>query len=358
MRRGRADIPAGRLHLAHRGDRPRPRDRHPRARRPGADALLEGRQPGRPVELGEAIGASSALGARSSRPKDARSATTASTSARRATCSPTCASRPTPPACCPTSARSCSSASATRSATGACACSPRFGGRVHAAWALALSARMRERFDLEVDAHLLRRRHRPAPARARREEATRCPPSPSSCCSIPRRSSRRSSQSSAARPCSARAFARTPPARCSSRAPARLAHAAVAAAPEGARTCWRWRARYADFPIMLETYRECLATCSTCRASSELLRGLHSREISARRCRDPRRLAVRLLAALRLRRHLYVRGRHAQRRAPRRGAVARPRPAARAARPGGAARADRPRGRCSGSRNDLQRAPS
>ena len=59
--------------------------------------------------------------------------------------------------------------------------------------------------------------------------------------------------------------------------------------------------------------------------------------------RDADRLAVRLVAALRLRRDVHVRGRHAQRRAPRRGAVARPRPAARAARPGRAARADRPR---------------
>ena len=76
---------------------------------------------------------------------------------------------------------------------------------------------------------------------------------------------------------------------------------------------------------------------------NELLRGLHSRELVARRGRDADRLAVRLLAAVRLRRDVHVRGRHAERRAPRGGAVARPRPAARAARPGGAARADRPR---------------
>ena len=62
----------------------------------------------------------------------------------------------------------------------------------------------------------------------------------------------------------------------------------------------------------------------------------------AGRGRDADRVAVRLLAAVRLRRHLHVRGRHAQRRAARGGAVAGPRPAARAARPGGAARPDRP----------------
>ena len=40
----RADVPAGRHHLAHRGDRPRPGDRHAGARRPGGHPVLEGRQ--------------------------------------------------------------------------------------------------------------------------------------------------------------------------------------------------------------------------------------------------------------------------------------------------------------------------
>ncbi len=101
--------------------------------------------------------------------------------------------------------------------------------------------------------------------------------------------------------------------------------------------------RYEDFPIILETYRECLKDVLDLAGLKELLRGLQTREISLVRGRDPDRLAVCLLAAVRLRRDLHVRGRHAGRRAPRRGALARPRPAARAARPGGAARADRPR---------------
>ena len=63
-----------------------------------------------------------------------------------------------------------------------------------------------------------------------------------------------------------------------------------------------------------------------------------------RRGRDADRLAVRLVAPLRLRRHVHVRGRHAARRAPRPGARARPRPAQGAARPGGASRPDRPGG--------------
>ncbi len=64
----------------------------------------------------------------------------------------------------------------------------------------------------------------------------------------------------------------------------------------------------------------------------------------ARGGRDPARLSVRVLAALRLRGHLHVRGRHAERGAARRGARPGPRPAPRAARPGGAAGADRPGG--------------
>ena len=56
--RGRRDVPARRLHLAHRGDHARPGDRHARARRAGQDAVLEGR-PRRPARssLGVPIGA-------------------------------------------------------------------------------------------------------------------------------------------------------------------------------------------------------------------------------------------------------------------------------------------------------------
>ena len=49
-------------------------------------------------------------------------------------------------------ARSSSSASAMRSATGGCASSRPIGDRIHAAWGLALSARIRDELDLECDA--------------------------------------------------------------------------------------------------------------------------------------------------------------------------------------------------------------
>ena len=110
-----------------------------------------------------------------------------------------------------------------------------------------------------------------------------------------------------------------------------------------------------DFPIVLETYRECLRDVLDLPGLVELLAELHRRELALVEVETRDRLAVRLLAAVRLRRDLHVRGRRPERRAARGGAVAGPRPAARAARPGGAARADRSRARWRASRHELQR---
>ena len=100
--------------------------------------------------------------------------------------------------------------------------------------------------------------------------------------------------------------------------------------------------RYAQFPIVLETYREVPARrARPARPARAADQAAPARAVAGRGG-DADRLAVRLLAAVRLRRDLHVRGRPAQRRAPRGRAGAGPRAAARAARPGGAARADRP----------------
>ena len=101
--------------------------------------------------------------------------------------------------------------------------------------------------------------------------------------------------------------------------------------------------KYGSFPIILETYRECLQDVFDLPALKNDPPRPADARARPRRGGDGVGLAVRQLAALRLRRHLHVRGRHAAGRAPRAGALARPRPAPRAARPGGAARADRPR---------------
>ena len=81
-------------------------------------------------------------------------------------------------------------------------------------------------------------------------------------------------------PSTARAFARTPPARCCCRG-----------AHPGKRTpLWQQRLkaqsllevakRYGQFPIVLETYRECLRDVLDLPGLEELLRGLHTRELS------------------------------------------------------------------------------
>ena len=101
--------------------------------------------------------------------------------------------------------------------------------------------------------------------------------------------------------------------------------------------------KYGSFPIVLETYRECLQDVFDLPALKRLLAGCARALDRLRRRRDRHRLALLGLAPLRLRRHVHVRGRHASRRAAGAGAVARPRPPARAARPGGAARPARPR---------------
>ena len=112
--------------------------------------------------------------------------------------------------------------------------------------------------------------------------------------------------------------------------------------------------RYGSFPIILETYRECLQDVFDLPALKRLLHGLRTRELDLVDVETAVGVAVLRVAALRLHRDVHVRGRHAARRTARAGAVARPRPAARAARPGGAARPAR-RGRARGGRDAAAR---
>ena len=103
-------------------------------------------------------------------------------------------------------------------------------------------------------------------------------------------------------------------------------------------------AGYPTFPILLETTASACATSSTCPRSARC-----SPTCARARCAvvpvdTPRRVAVRAVAALRLDRGVHVRRRRAAGRAPGCGPRARPRPAARAARRRGAARVARPGG--------------
>ncbi len=160
-----------------------------------------------------------------------------------------------------------------------CLLSP-YGGRVHAAWALALSARIRERFDLEADViwsddgivlHL---------PDLDAEEAEALP----SAAELVLLEPEEVEQAITAELGGSALFG----ARFRENAARALL---IPRAYPGRRTpLWQQRlkaqsllevaSRYADFPIVLETYRECLRDVLDVAGLEELLRDLHTREIS------------------------------------------------------------------------------
>ena len=212
-----------------------------------------------------------------------------------------------------------------------------FGGRVHAPWALALAARLRESLGIEVhsiwsdDGIAL---HLPD---------ADAPPSTEDLMIDPEEIEELVVGELSGVGALRRALPRERCARAADPAPPpRPAHAALAAAPEGAVA----PAGRAEVRLVPDHPRD------VPRVPAGRVRPAGAARDPARpqaaRARPRRRrvavgVAVLVVAALRLHRDLHVRGRHAACRASRAGAVARPRPAARAARPGGAARPDRPR---------------
>ena len=133
---------------------------------------------------------------------------TTSTRARPRTWSPTCASSRPRPGSCPPTRRSSSSASGTRSATGGSACSPR------SAAASTPPGGLRSRPGSATSSSSRRTRSGPTTGSSSTSPTPTSPPTPTSSCSSPTRSRTWSCASSAARRCSAPAFARTPPAAC------------------------------------------------------------------------------------------------------------------------------------------------
>ena len=317
---------------------------------PGAVPFWRGDGVGRPPELGRAIGAFAReaveQGRRASSP-----ASTTSTGARPRTSSPTCASSRPRPASSPPTRPSSSSASATRSATGGSACSRRS--------AVACTP--------------------PGASRCRRGSAT-------SSTSRPTRSGPTTGSSST---CPTPTSRPTPslvllePDEVEDLVVRELGGSAlfgarfrenaarsllIPRAYPGKRTpLWQQRLQVAEparggegLPPLPGHPRD-LPRVPARRARPAGAGRAAARpplaQISPGRGRDADRLAVRLLAALRLRRHLHVRGRHAERRAPGGGARPRSRPAPRAARRRGAARADRPGGARRGRGSLQQRHP-
>jgi ATP-dependent Lhr-like helicase len=163
-----------------------------------------------------------------------------------------------------------------------CVLSP-YGGRVHAAWALALTARVRERFGLEADAissddgivlHLPDLDGEDEDAWGRRESLAEL---------VLLEPDEVQAAVTAELGGSALFGARF-------RENAARALLIPRAYPGRRTPLWQQRLkaqsllevakRYADFPIVLETYRECLADVLDVPALQELLRGLSTREIA------------------------------------------------------------------------------
>ena len=93
------------------------------------------------------------------------------------------------------------------------------------------------------------------------------------------------------------------------------------------RACSRWR-RSTYFPVMLETFREVLQDVFDLPRARSALHGVKDPADRRRGRRERIRLAVFVLAPVRLHRDVHVRGRHASRRAAGAGAVPRPRSSA------------------------------
>ena len=278
--------------------------------------------------------------ARGGRPRTPRRSPprTTSTRAPPRTSSPTCASSRRPPGSCPPTRRSWSRSSATRSATGASACSRR------SAAACTPPGGWRCRRGSATSST-----SRPTRSGPTTGSSSTCPtptsrPTPTSSCSSPTRSRTWSSRELGGSALFGARF-RENAAR----------SLLIPRAYPGKRTpLWQQRLKsqsllevakdFPRFPVILETYRECLRDVLDLPGADRPAARPAVAQDHPGRGRDADGVAVRVLAALRLRRHLHVRGRHAQRRAPRGGAGARSRPALGAARRRRAARADQPRG--------------
>ena len=340
----------GATHLADRGDHPRPGDRHPRARRPRRGPLLEGRRDRPP---GRARPGDRRLRPRGGRNREPEELAEEYDLDQRAAENLVAYLREQQAATRVVPSDETIVVERFRDEIGdwrLCVLSP-YGGRVHAAWGLALAAKIRDERDLEADAiwsddgiviHL--------------PDADEPPPADLVLIEPDEIEDLVVGELSGSALFGARF--RENAAR----------SLLIPRAYPGKRTpLWQQRLEVAEPargrpglpPLPGRSSRPTASACatsSTCPPSASCC-ATCTRGAQPGRGRDADRLAVRLLAALRLRRHLHVRGGHAERRAARGGARARPRPAARAARPGGAARADRPRGAGRGRGRSSSTAP-
>ena len=253
----RRGLPAGGVQLAHRGHHPRPGRGVPGARRARQDAVLARRQARAARWSWGARSARSPASSRGTRTRCGAAAPARRRRARRAglhrTSSTTLTNSSRRPARSPTIARWWSNGSATRSATGGCACSRRSAPRVHAPVGPRDRGPARRPVRAGRPGAVERRRHRDPPARGGGPHPGRGP------ALRPRRDrGTRSCACFRAPRCSPACSARRARERCCSRA----------SGPASARRLWQQRQRSADllteaakhptFPMLLETTRECL----------------------------------------------------------------------------------------------------
>ena len=336
----RRDVRARRLVVAHRGDHARSRARVARARRAGQDAVLE-RRSRRPAARARAR----------DRPPDARSAAAAAgrghrsadararsrRARRREPARSTCAISWRPPAPSPTPKTIV--IERVRDELGdwrVCVLSPR-GGRVHAPWAMAVAAKIREETGIDVetlwgdDGFVVR-----FPDVDQPPDPRLLLPDPDEVQALVVRQLGATALFAAKFRENAARSLLLPKRRPGLRAP-----------------LWQQRkraadllavaSRYGSFPVLLETYRECLRDFFDMPALDRDARRRPQPDDPRRDGRLRDAVAVRRLAALQLRRELPLRRRRAAGRAPRAGAGGRSVAAARAARRRRAARAARRR---------------
>ena len=191
-----------------------------------------------------------------------------------------------------------------------------YGARVHGPWALAVAGRLRERYGID-EKPLPRRRHRGAAARHRRAAAR--PGSPLFDADeidpiVTAEVGGSALFASRFRECAARALLlpRRQPGR---RSPLWQQRQRAAQLLEVAR-------KYPHFPIVLETVRECLQDVYDVPGADRADARPRRPQGAGARGRDAAPVAVRRVAAVRLRRRVHVRGRRAAGRAAGAGAVA------------------------------------
>ena len=332
------DVPARRLDLAHRSDHARPRAGLARARRAGQDAVLEGRRPrpARRARHGDRQAGPRAAQSRSAGRRSPRcNAITASMRSRPRTCSTISTSNSPRPAPIPDDRTILIERSRDDLGDWRVAVLSPLGSRIHAPWAMAATARIRDEsgIDVEVmwgdDGFVVR-----YPDGERPPDTALLLPDPDEVERLVVRQLGSTAMFSARfREAAGRALL-LPRRRPGARAPLwqqrKRASDLLAVA-----------ARFGSFPIILETYREVPARHLR-PAGADRRPAPRAQPIAARRQRRiAEAVAVCGVAAVRLRRQLHLRRRCAAGRAARAGAVGRSIAAARADRRRRAARSAR-----------------